>query len=302
MSLIENYRKLLDRNNKVLSISHKDMDGAVSTIVVQNVFKNVSFKYLKYGDVDKYLHSINYDDYDLVLLTDISPEEEESLGLSEKIFLLDHHGTAEKFHNPNKNRIVIPGNSAATLAKRFFENFFKIDLSYLNRLCELTDDYDMFVLKYPESWALNELYFYYYEESFRNRFKNGNMKFSEDELNYVKTRKKLFNDIYNNLNVYESDRIKMCSFVENRFVNDICHKLMHEEGYDVTICINSKSKTCSVRTKRDDVNLGSILKELLGGGGHMKAGAFRHDPNEEISIKIDALENYLYKNNKEIRK
>lgn len=300
---IKNWKKLLDRNNRVLNISHRDLDGCASSIVVQNVYKNVTFRYLKYGDVDKYLHNLDFSDYDLVLLTDISPENEETFGLSDKIFLLDHHGTAVKYHNPERCRLVISGQSAALLAKKFFENYFKIDLSYLNKLCEIVDDYDMFVLSIPDSWGLNELYFYYYEDDFRNRFKNGNMKFSEDELNYISGRKKLLNEIYNNLNVYECERVNMCFFVENRFVNDICHKLMNEECFDISICINSKSKTCSVRTKRDDINLGEILKNLFGNaGGHSKAGAFRHDPNEEISIKIEQLESYLYKNFKEIRK
>lgn len=303
MDIIKKYREIFDRNKRVLNVVHKDMDGVGCSIVTSKIYKNIRHVSLKYGEVDSYLKRLDFSDYDMVLLTDISPETKEVFELSDKIFIIDHHESAMQFADVENGKIILKRNSATKLCKEFFENLFNVDLSYLNEFVEKIDLYDCWKHSlYDLSWALNELYFYYYEDDFRNRFKNGNMKFSEDELNYISGRKKLLNEIYNNLNVYECERVNMCFFVENRFVNDICHKLMNEEGFDISICINSKSKTCSVRTKRDDINIGEVLKTLFGGGGHKAAGAFRHDPNEEISIKIEQLESYLYKNFKEIRK
>lgn len=301
MNLLENYRKTLDRNQRILVTTHLDLDGAASSIVLKNIYKNLTIKALKYGEVDNYLLSIDPSQYDLVIFTDISPEADDAFEkLPIKYFLLDHHATAVRFHSPENNRIVIPGKCAASLIKEFFENLFNIDLSYLNDFCKVVNDYDMFTLKDPRSWALNELFFFYYDSDFIKRFRNGDLKFSNDEAKYILSRKKEFDTVYKNLKIYELDRINVCFVVESSFVNDICHKLMHEKGYPVAICVNSKSKTCSVRSKVDNLDVGKMLQELGLGGGHFSAGAFRLVDND-IDVKMNKIEEYIYNNFKEYR-
>lgn len=302
MTLVEQYKKLLNRNGRILNVTHRDMDGVACSVVISNVFKNVEYISLKYGDVNNCLMNLDFTKYDAVIITDISPETEEVFSLSDKIFLLDHHSTGTRYHSPNSNRLCIEGKCAASLCKDFFENLFKIDLSYLNDFIRIVNDYDLWILSDKKSWMLNELYFKYYDCDFRKRFKNGDTKLKDFEIEYVNERKKLLTEVYNNLDIYELDSINACFFLETRFVNDLCHKLMEEKEYQLTICVNSKSKSCSVRSNMTNLHVGKMLETLGLGGGHGSAGAFRLKENEELSNKIDTIEKYLYYNCEDIKK
>ena len=287
MNLTDQYKKLLNRSASVLNIYHKDLDGCASSVVVKNIFKNVEYKDLRYGFVNEYMSRVDYSKYDVVLLTDISPETAEPFSYSDNIFLLDHHDTAVEYHNPEKNRIVMTGNSAAHLCKEFFENLYGIDLSYLNDFCNAVNDYDMWINKIPEGWMLNELYFKLWDEKFRARFRGGNIQLSNDETEYIKTRKKLLNEKFNELILYNCDHINGCFFISTNFINDLCHKLLSEKGFDLVVCVNPKTKNCSVRTsERIPVHIGEILKQVDLGGGHSHAGGF---VVEEISQSEDMI-------------
>lgn len=303
MSLIQLYKEILNPNQKILSVVHRDLDGLASAIVLKNVYKNLTIRSLKYGEVDEYMKTIDPKEYDLVIFSDISPESDDAFEkFHMKHFLLDHHGSAVRFNCPEKNRIVIEGKSAALLVKEFFENLFKIDLSYLNDFCNVVNDYDLWILNDHRSWALNELFFFYYDCDFVNRFKNGNMKFSKDEQEYILKRKKEFNEVYNKMAIYDFDRVNACFVIQKEFVNDICHKLMKDKGYLLTICVNPKSKSCSVRSNFEKLDCGKMLQELGIGGGHSRSSAFRIKEYEEVQEKIDMIEKYLYDNFKEFRK
>lgn len=303
MTLVEQYRKLLNRNGRILNLSHRDLDGVACSVVISNVFKNVEYISLKYGDVNNCLMNLDFTKYDAVIITDISPETGEVFNLSDKIFLLDHHSTGTRHHKPESCRIVIEGKCAASLVKEFFENLFKVDLSYLNEFCNIVNDYDMWYMKDSRSWTMNELYFKYYDCDFRKRFKSGDTKLKDFEIDYVNERKKLLTEVYNNLDIYELDSINACFFLETRFVNDLCHKLMEEKGYQLTICVNSKSKSCSVRSNMTNLHVGKMLENIIpGSGGHAAAGAFRLKDDRELSDKIDTIEKYLYYNCEDIKK
>jgi len=302
MNLVEQYRKILNRNNRILNLSHADLDGVGCSIVLQNIYKNIEFKSLKYGEVDSFLKTVNFKNYDCVILTDISPEHIETFDLSDKIFLLDHHETAVKYHCPEKNRLINTKNSASVFVKEFFEKLFNLDFYYLNDLISIIDDFDLWKLQDPRSKFFNELYFKMYESDFRRRFGNGNTKLTQEEIDYVLQRKKEFNKLYENLDIYEFDSINACFVISTNFINDICHKLMEEKGYQLTICINPKSRSCSVRTKEDCLDVGKVLEILGLGAGHKKSAGFRLLENEEPSKKIDMIEKYLYYNYEDIRK
>lgn len=295
MELTKQYRKLLNRNNKVLNIHHKDLDGAASSIVVKNVYDDVEFRELRYGEVNNYLKTINFDKYDVVLLTDISPESIEAFDISDKIFLLDHHDTALEYHDPSKNRIVLNGKCAALLVKDFFENLFNIDLSHLNDFVNIVNDYDMWYLQDPRSWGMNELYFKYWDTNFRVRFSTGNTYYTNHEVDFIKKRRKELEETYNNLDRYDFEDIKGTLIIANMFVNDLCHKLMSDRGYKLVCSYNPKSKNISVRSVEPNIHVGEMLRELFsnGAGGHKNSGAFKINDYSEINDKLDIIENYL---------
>jgi oligoribonuclease NrnB/cAMP/cGMP phosphodiesterase (DHH superfamily) len=302
----EQYRKILNRKNKILNVHHKDLDGVASSIVVKNVYDNVDFKALRYGQVNEFLKNLDYSQYDAVLLTDISPESMEAFSYSDKLFLLDHHDTALQYHAPEKNRIVLNGVCAAKLVQNFFKTVFMIDLSYLDEFVNLVNDYDMWILNDPRSWEMNEIYFKYWDSTFRARFKTGNVNFNHHELAFLKERKKLLDTTYNELKLYDFDSINGTVIVESSFVNDLTNRLLREKNYDVVCCVNPKSKHVSVRTKDPEFHLGEHLRlSGLGGGtagGHHNAAAFSILEGEDTDNELDKFELYMKKNWPKIRK
>lgn len=303
MSILKQYKKILDLDNKVLNIYHKDLDGCASSIIMKNLYKNITFKDLRYGDVNEYLKALDFTKYHAVILTDISPESIDMFDLSDKIFLLDHHDSAVEYHCPEKNRIVESGRSAAKLVKNFYQSLFNIDLSYLDEMCEVVNDYDMWINDDIRGWMMNELYFKYWDEEFRRRFTNGDMRFSPEEKKYLKERKALLDCRYNELDIYELDSINGCFFFANNFINDLCHRLLKEKKFNFVVCINPKTKNCSVRINEfEEIHIGNILKEIDLGGGHKQAGGFSIKENSEVENAITKLEKHLYQYNEMRRK
>jgi len=208
-------------------------------------------------------------------------------------FLLDHHDSALCQHNPENNRIVKTGKSAALLCKEFFESLYNIDLSYLNDFCYVVNDYDMWVNDDNRGWCLNELHFKYWSDVFRNRFIDGSITFNDDELNFIKERRKKYTTNFKALEIFELETIKGVFVMANEFVNDICSDLL-KSGEEIVICMNPRNKNCSIRIADNGIHIGHILKELDFGGGHKQAGGIREQDPIKFKEKVDILESLLY--------
>ncbi len=301
MSLKDQYRTLLDRNARVLNISHLDLDGAAASIIVANVFNNVKYRYFRYDEVDQFLRTTDLSEYDVILLTDISPNDSLLLEDIPNSFLLDHHDSALCQHNPQNNRIVLNGKSAALLCKEFFESLYNIDLSYLNEFCTVVNDYDMWINNDVRGWCLNELHFKYWSDVFRNRFIDGSLNFNEDETNFIKERRSKFKKVFKETEIFELETINGCFVMANEFVNDICSDIL-KTGSEIVICLNPRNRNCSIRVADNGVHIGQILKELEFGGGHKQAGGIREPDSIKFKTKLDILENLLYNRYASIRR
>ena len=293
--------KNIPKDSKVLSISHNDLDGVVSQIVLGHVFKNITYLNTSFYKIDSVLESIDYDKYDFVFLTDINPERKEKLDLSEKIILLDHHESALDANDPSKMHFVVVGKCAAYLTKKFVEKYYGVDLPHLDDIVRLTNDYDIWELKYPESKKLNDVMFYLYRpKKFREKFFDGRTTFTEAEEIWLKKRERDFERLYEELNIFEFEKINGCVVESKEFINEICEKLMNEESYTIVFCRNPYHGRVSIRHRIDGLNMGEILKNKGWGGGHsMSCGLFVNDINdfknkttileEEISIKYPKI-------------
>lgn len=299
---ITRFKTLLNPNKKVLNIYHKDLDGCVSSIVMKNVYKNIEFKDLRYGQVNAYLKTLDFSNYDAVILTDISPETEDAFDLADNIFLLDHHDSALEFHNPDKNRIVIAGKSAALLVKDFYESLFNLDLSYLKDLCDAANDYDMWINKDKRGWSLNEMYFKLWDIEFRKRFGNGDIVFTPAEQKHLDDNLKDLEERYKSTEIYKFDSINGCYIFATNYINEICHKIMENKGYELIIAFNPKTKNCSVRSINENLHVGFMLQELNFGGGHKPAGGFSVKEPIEMDEKLNKIEQYILANVKDMKK
>lgn len=299
---LKEIKKILTKDSKVLNITHNDMDGIGCNIAISNCNNNVEHRKASYPTIDNMIKAVNFDDYDCVIISDIAPEKQDDvLSLSEKIILLDHHPTALRHHNPSKNRFVYEGKSATHLVKEFCELVFGYDLSYLDDLVFLINDYDMWEHKDPRSKQLNMLYYYYWDEKFRSRFLEGVTEFEKNEVEFFKKRDQAFNELYNSLEVYDMDSINGCLISCDEFVNDVCEKLQIEEGYQIIFARNPNSKNVSVRSQIKDCNIGEILKEHEIGGGHPNAGGMHAPDLQQFQKNLKIIEKTLYKRFEHVR-
>lgn len=295
----------LNTQSKILSITHGNcMDGTSCQICLDNVFKNLSCIGLKYNEIDSVLENIiqrDYDGYDFVFLTDISPVNSELLRNKNKIILLDHHNSAKYHHNPNENKYVFDNYCGAAITKAFLEKFFGKKISSLNNLIYLVNDYDLWTKQNAKSTFLNELHFKYFPDKFRKRFFSGDTRLTKEEIQFIRKRKSEFSFAVNNLELYELNKISACYFETNGFLNELCESLLKTK-YDVVFCKSQSKNSISVRNKLSYVDIGSILKELGYGGGHPEAGAF-FEPDfttmkEKINNVVDRISEEIERHSK----
>jgi len=276
----------MNTSKKILSISHYDMDGQGCAIVLANVFKNIKFITATFTNIDGIIKNTDFSEYDLVFMTDVYPKDIELLDDIPNLILLDHHET-NKSHEPSNNRYVITDICGAMITKNYIESKLNVDLSHLNSLIYLINDYDMWIHNNKKSKMLNELYYWYRGDKFRERFMSGNTRLLPNEIDYIKKQKKKFLETYNELEVFDFDKINGCFFIfDFNFVNDLCEKLLKEEKYDVVFCQNPRTGNISVRTNiRPDINLGETFTELELGGGHCSSAGLRGIDNSFDSLK-----------------
>ena len=273
--------KVFDRNASVLSVSHGDFDGIVSQIVLGNVFKNIEYVTAEFYTINQKMQVIEYDKYDYVFITDIHPDKETYLDLADNIVLIDHHPS--EFNNPKKNRFVVSDKNkcAAYLVKYFFEKMYgdKIDLSHLNDLVRYANDYDIWEKKYAKSTFINEMYKGLYDtDDYRNRFMNGDVRLTQEECEFIRKQKDMFDEVYNNLPVFEFDSIRGCVCIADSFVNDVADRLLKTTDYRVVIVRNPAKGRSSIRHNVPEFDAGKLLEQLGYGGGHQyAAGMFERD-------------------------
>lgn len=283
--------KQISRNSTILSISHNDLDGCVCQIILSHVFSDIKCINTSFYKIDQVLQGLNYDAYDYVFVTDIHPDDERNLYLSDKIILLDHHKTAMNAHSPADKKFVAENMCAAKLVYRFMTKMYpEIDLTFLNNLVYLANDYDLYTLNNPKSKLLNDVMFYkYHPVKFRREFMSGRTRFTEDEILWLRERRKEFWRRWEALQVYEMDGAPICVVEANFFLNEIAHKLMEEEGYEVVFVRNPITERASIRSKIEGLDVGRVLKERGWGGGHEKsAGMFTKNKND-FQTKTTAL-------------
>lgn len=296
--------KKFDRNARVLSLSHGDFDGIASQIVIGNVFTNVVYETAQFYTVDRKLSLIDYDQFDYVFVTDIHPENAENLA-SDKIIFIDHHPSM--FNDPARNRFVVSDKNkcAAYLVKFFMEKLYgsDIDLSHLDDLILMANEYDI------KTWditnvdreknircrLINDLYINLYDENqFRDRFMYGDTTFTADEIAYSERRKSAFDDVYDNLEIFDLDKINGCVVFCEEFINEITEALRLRQGYRVVIMRNVPKGRASIRTNVLEADVGKILETLAYGGGHKQAAGFFERDNDVFYKKVLAIEEAIY--------
>lgn len=302
---IVNKKLKLNKKSKILNLSHDDMDGSGSVIPLYNYFENLHTIRVKYDKINDYAEKINYNKYDAVIFTDISPSNPDIIKDVDNLIILDHHETAKCNHDPENMRFVYVGESASKLSQKFISMCFNEDLSYLDDLMKYINDYDMWIDPYGASWLFNTIHFYYCRKDrftytkFVKRFCNGDVNFNTEEQNHLIKRKnelevcwEKFKDEHYGL----PHDINGALIFSSDFMNEMCHRLMDNYKYDLVISIHPRTFRGSVRCNNEDVSVGKVLKELEMGGGHGASAGFYNKDMLGAKNNIDMLCKHLSEN------
>lgn len=288
---IEEYRTVL-RNSAVLFISHKGcLDGIGSVIIAEKYFPNFTCVTVGYDCIDDFIRKLTNEKFKTVFLVDICPKDTTVLDKFDRAIVLDHHESVIHNHNP-KNDVLIYDNECGTkLMKRFTELVLKKELPELNDFTEAVNDYDMWIHKKQYGKFLQFLFYEIGEINFK--FEAMNLSLEELYFKYegiYQDHLQKIEDYWNSLEIEEIDcRYRVAHFSADNYINDLCDRVLRQEGYDIAIC-HKKNNLHSIRVNQNtDFDSGSLLSKLGIGGGHPKASAFKATNNSEYYTNLKLI-------------
>lgn len=250
---------------RILNVTHYDMDGCGASIVLKNFYEQVIVVPVTYNTEWKLLDEIaQYDGkFDAIICTDFYPAQTiNDLRKLSTTLVLDHHESVVDKNN-DTDIIINTLYSGTKLAYKFISKFK--DISYLEKLVDIIDDYDMFRLKLPASVYFNNLFWEMGHKWFTRRFITGNTTMYPEEKRYFVDAKKEFESMYETLEIVDLAHNGVY-FESDRFHYE-CIEALKKDGYK-WFTIKNKSNL-SVRC--DDIDLTEIAKKIGKGGGHVHA-------------------------------
>ena len=293
-------------NKKVWNLTHEDLDGAACSILLKNVFSSVVVEAVQYYELGKRLEEISntvgfFNQYDAIYLTDLNLEAQHITKITTmlqvsnyqgELVILDHHEDSCFLHNPENNFYVVPGICAATITKEFLGTLTNDKMSYLDEFVTLTNDYDLWEMKYPQSKQLQLLYTAMVTDS-PDGIKQGFNKFLQtyhkgisfnhldnNDLQIIRKYENTINNMWDSLEVDVIPNTKIAMIgVAKKHSNEMCHRILESNvGIDVVINFNPRGAAASVRASErvNGMNLPSVIDAVFpyGGGGHKLAAGF----------------------------
>ena len=292
----------------ILSLSHNDLDGVSSQIVLRKYKGEITRMNFGYNKIDEYLEILS--DYcghqrpTEVWITDLSFTFEQLKKVNEiakynneiKFYFIDHHpipcDQKEIANLITSNLIIIISNkaSATKLIFLYLKNNFlplqKKEENELKEYVEYTNTYDLWLKDEPRfkgSIVYNELFWNFKRDYYFTRFKDEFKLRNTDKEKYkelMKKKVKLFDKLDNSGRIFrhEPDGNKRIFMI---FLDDYKnHVTIDYEGFDVYIIVSSYGGV-SIRF-RDNLSDTGELKDIIvtevlkhenvdTAGGHPKA-------------------------------
>lgn len=307
---------------KIKLFTHTDLDGIGCAVVAKVAFDGlVNVDYCRYDNIDeevgKFFQSGEYDEYDVIFITDISVNEEvadliNSLG-KEKTYLFDHHDTAtwlneyswanvvpEEFDDEEERLQITSGTS-------LFYDWFLIHEGILERSAEV-DEFVETVRRY-DSWEWKKVY----NEEFPNKLNSlfqllGRYQFVDRfskkcNIDFTKTEKQLLEVERKRRKFYiqgkEKQLIKtVMAFGEEHYSVGVVFAEQYQSELgdylyskypklDFIVMVNPGGGSVSLRSSNNGIHLGE-LASTRDGGGHEDAAGFPI-PREEIMDFVTRL-------------
>lgn len=283
---------ITDKNLKVLNITHHDLDGMVSHILLKNVYKECICVPITHSTEKTLMAKVNEyaGDFDVIIITDFYPEKFyfDLKDFHKPIYIFDHHDSSVKYHN-GKN-IFIKAGSCAT--KQIYKMYSKItDLSKFEHLVDLVNDFDLGSFNEPEAKDFNNIFWEMGYKWFIHRFSNGNLEFSPEEKTYLIEADKEVQKEYDKLNISDLPNNGIF-FQTSRYQTNLVSKLKND-GYKWFVILNKNN--LSIRA--DNIDLIKV-SNLIGRGGGLKSAIgiplkFKENPKLVINKVVKAVNEVL---------
>ena len=280
----------------IVSLSHSDLDGISSQIVLRAKFGEITRMNLSYGKIQEYLEILDEHCSRLrpnkVFVTDLSFSYEELKKLNEiahynpevQFYFIDHHPFEENNGDysglilPNL-KIVISDKACATKLTMLYlkSNFGLVVSDELEKFVSYVNGYDIWQEGTPEfkvGFVYNELFWEYKMAHFWSKFKdNYKLRAGDKEVykDLIKKKDKLFAKLEKSGRVMKFEKRILLIFIDT-FQG---HVTLDYPDFLSYVIIRSNGGV-SVRLKSDAVNDGltknNIVQKVLNSGYVENAG------------------------------
>lgn len=270
---------------KILNFTHVDLDGAASNIVIRNFFKDVITYTVNYDRDKEIIARIkqHYNEIDGIIFTDYTPSNLSQVqSMGKPVLVLDHHESALKMKDPNNDVYIVTSHCGAYVTYKYFNKFE--ELIHLQELVEITNDYDLFILKNIKSKPFNALFWKMGFEWFVERFLNGNVSLYEEEKTYIKTYMADYKKYYNSLEIVPlANKGVFCTVT--KYLSDVSISLK-DDGFQYLIIYHNGQ--FSLRSSNNKINLVNVCNRIGRGGGHPLACGIRLE-NDNVMTLINKI-------------
>jgi len=315
----------MSKNKCIYHVS--DDDGRLSAILTSKFYNGnidligMSNYYADKIDIQTLNMKLNEQETENVIICDITLNEKAMLYLYERYNLIwiDHHkNNIENILKEKSDKISglrQDGIAASRLTWDYFfsgrENILNTDEFYFNKnkipkLVDLVSKYDVFDF-IPDTDSEYENFHYGCDLYDMTIFNDENITFwnkllsNEDEIiNKIIKEGKIIGRFLKSKNIKDSNYYGCDIEIDNKIflvLNRISNPnllVYHiNDKYDgvITYHRNKKHWKCSIRTRKDNIDVSKIAKKF-GGGGHQKASGFSLEDNEiHKLIKGDYYDN-----------
>ena len=307
--------KSINNNNNII-ISHiADIDGMGSVIIANKFFnKNIDYILCDTWNLEEVLDN-DFNNYENIYICDL-PIGSEALKVIDKhdfknkIKHFDHHESSVSSNNPFYINEVIEINGVKTCGTELFFNYVKsIDNSFDNEFYNTL----VHAIRSNDTWNKDD-YFEFGKRLASIHAIIGPVGFIELINSLDDTKELVIPKVF--LDLVKQDQDKMNRYIDSAIKNvcitdykgykvgiivreqyrsnlgeEICKRL----NVDFAFIINFERNSVSLRSTRDDIDLGSISLDFHhDGGGHKKAAGFMID-DESIERIEPFVKEYLRK-------
>lgn len=259
---------------KVFLWVNSDLDGVGSTIVLGNIFPDIEYKSVFFGDFyNQYKDWVddNIDNYEKVFVVGMVLDQSLVNKIDDpKVVFVSDRG--EKIQLYESTCFCDDDTSCTRLLYKKFRHKFEFPVE-LKKLILYIDDYNSYNLAHKESEYLNGLYrstrfnrFSY----FVKRFWNGYDGLTDKEIALADSFFEAAEKEYSTLDKFEGQfkTWRVLATFTKMAVNEIAKKLIDNHDHDAIVIVNPDTQFVSFRKNpNSDADIVLMAENLCGGGG-----------------------------------